>query len=360
MRSAARFWLVAACSIAPLGFADEPLRRHQVVSPKDDGIIATGINSRGDVVGFEWREDPKLPGVINQDPFFARGKTQVFLPLLPTYTSTFPAAVSDTGVVVGRSSKPSSVGGRVPFQNQGFLWTEVDGIRGLGTLPIDLASFATGVSRDGSRISGLSVGDNRMTACVWDRTSGDPRPLYKATPLPQLERICSTVVAISGDGRRVAGVDGSTPALWTRSDAGAWTREAIGPAGSIIPKAVNDAGTVVGIAYPRDGSTHAMIWTQAQGVRPIPEPTGYDRSEASAINNAGAVVGMIDGPHGSPVSPRGFVFEDNRVRILEEAGPNCVGATAINDAGQVAGAFEKEDDEPAQPAKPVAPLPRPE
>ncbi len=349
MRSVARSWLVVACSIASLGFADESARRFEVVSPKDDGIIATGINSRGDVIGFEWREDPKLPGVINQDPFVARGKQQTFLPLLPTYTSTFPAAISDNGVVVGRSSKPSSVGGRVPFQNQGFVWTEADGIRGLGTLPIDSASFATGVSRDGTRIGGLSVGNNRMTLCVWDRTSGDPRPTYKATPLPQLARTCSNVLAISGDGRKVAGVDGSIPALWTRSDAGAWTREAIGEAGSIIPKAVNDAGTVVGIAYPRDGSTHAMIWARAKGVQPIPEPIGYNRSEAAAINNRGVVVGMVDGPHGSPVSPRGFVFENNQVRILEEAGPHCAGATAINDVGQVAGAFEKEEDEPAKP-----------
>ena len=346
MRSALLLGLVVACSTPLAALGDDPARRHEVVSPKDDGIIATGINNRGEVVGFEWREDPKLPGVIGQDPFFARGKRQVFLPLLPTYTSTFPAAVSDDGLVVGRSSKPMSSRVRVPLQNQGFLWTEADGIRGLGTLPDDSASFATGVSRDGTRISGLSVGENRMRPCVWERTSGDPRPLYRATPLPQLGQICSSVVAISGDGRRVAGVDGNLPTLWTRTDDGGWSRETIAAAGSIIPKGVNDSGAIAGITYPRDGSTHAVVWTRAGGVQTIPEPPGYNRSEAAAINNAGAVVGMIDGPHDSPVSPRGFVFEDNQLRILEEAGPNCVGATAINDKGQVAGVFEKEEGEP--------------
>ena len=36
--------------------ADEPAKKYQVVTPKDDGIIATGINNRGAIVGFEWVE----------------------------------------------------------------------------------------------------------------------------------------------------------------------------------------------------------------------------------------------------------------------------------------------------------------
>jgi len=344
-------WLVVACLI-PVGrsVGDGPPARYEVVAPKLDGISATGINGRGDLVGFEWVADPQHPGVIGQEPFFARGVQLTRLPLLPTYTSTFPAAVSDTGLVVGRSSKPGSATRRVPMQNQAFVWTEADGIRGLGVLPGDHASLGAGVTRDGGSICGVSVGDNRVRPCVWDRAGSGAELTWRGTPLPQVDQIASTNIAISDDGRLVAGLDGVTPTLWTRpiKPGEPWTRETLGPPQAIHPRAVNNAGTVAGIILPRDGSTHAVVWSRANGVQTIPEPAGYTRSEAGALNNAGSVVGMIDGPAGSPVAPRAFVFENGRLRILEEGGPNFAAATAINDRGQVSGAFEQEDDEPAK------------
>ena len=342
--------LVAVGSIQ----AADPPGRHEVVTPKDDAINAVGINSRGDVVGFEWAEDPEHSGVIGQEPFLWRGGVLTRLPLLPTYTSTMPAAISDAGLVVGRSTKPMNPQVRVSLQNQAFVWTEADGIRGLGALPGDFASLATGVSADGSTICGVSIGDNRVRVCVWERTGSGTGigtdSTWRGIPLPQLAPIASSFVAISLDSRYIVGLDGGVPVLWSRSTPTGtpWTRATIGPISSLNPRAVNNSGTVAGIILPRDGSTHAAVWTEVDGIKPIPEPAGYTRSEAVALNNAGAVVGMIDGTAGTPVSPHAFVFEDNQLRILTEAGPNCVGATAINDNGQVAGSFEKE--EPAEPA----------
>src|SRR3954447_2839394 len=98
---------VFSSGLARLAGADEPVKKYQVVSPRDDGIIATGINGRGDIVGFEWIEEKERPGVVDQGPFFARGREITPLPLLKSYTATFPAAVSDEGVVVGRAGKPA-------------------------------------------------------------------------------------------------------------------------------------------------------------------------------------------------------------------------------------------------------------
>jgi probable HAF family extracellular repeat protein len=67
------------------------------------------------------------------------------------------------------------------------------------------------------------------------------------------------------------------------------------------------------------------------------------RSESLAINNAGVVVGMVDGPAGSPIGPNAFVYENGRLRVITECGPTFTSATAINDAGQVAGVLDKED-----------------
>jgi uncharacterized membrane protein len=346
----ARFLVLVAVVAGPrLAAGDEPPTKLTVISPKDEGIMATGINGRGDVVGFEWVEKEELPGQIVQAPFFARGEEVTYLPLLEGYTATFPAAVSDDGLVVGRAGKPAPLGVRVPMRNQAFWWDAESGIHGLGVLDDDWASFATGVTRDGRRISGFSVGENRVRACVWDR-QGDG---WRATALPHAAGLASNVVAISGDGRYVAAVDGGTPCLWTRDDSGEWTREVIGEFASLIPRAVNDQPTVVGLRHDPQGRTHAVIWTRERGCEALEEPEGFNGSEANAVNNAGVVVGMVDGPHGSDVGPQAFAYERGAIRLIGAEGPRLLGiATAINDRGEVTGVVEKEEEE--EPAKPDA------
>lgn len=338
--------LLTALSAAAEGDEKPEAAKYRLVTPKDDGIIAIALNGLGDLIGFEWVEEKETPGVLAQAPFFARGKEQVYLPLLKGYTATFPADVSDTGLVVGRVSKPATPGLRVYLRNQAFIWDAERGMRGLGAPADDWASLATGVSRDGTRISGFSVGDDRVRACVWDRDGDAWRP----TILPHRGLMGAQVVVISDDGRRVAAVDVGQPCLWTLGDDGAWTQEMLGDPGTLIPRAVNNAGTVVGLTTLGSGHPHAVIWTREGGIQRIPEPEGYVRSEASAINNAGVVVGMVDGPNGSDIGPDAFAYEAGTLRLIKEAGPWFTTATAINDQGQIAGVVAKEEEEPAQAA----------
>jgi uncharacterized membrane protein len=331
--------VMAAIALQTGAVADEPVTKYRLVSPKDDGIEGIALNGPGNMVGFEWAEEKNQPGVISQVPFRASGKTVTTLPLLSGYTSTLPAAISDTGLVVGRASKPAPPGQRVYLRNQAFIWDEAAGIRGLGALKDDSASFACGVSRDGSCISGVSVGDGRTRACVWERV-GDA---WRGTALPQASQLGSQVVVISGNGRYVASIDGAVPCLWTRTDRGSWSREVIGGSGSLAPRAVNNFGVVVGLCHTPDGTTHAVISTRGVGIIRLAKPTGFVRSEANAINNDGVVVGMVDGPHGSPIGPKAFVYEKGRLRLIDEFGAAFTTATAINDAGQVAGVLDKED-----------------
>jgi uncharacterized membrane protein len=337
-----RLLLLPSAAFVALAFASavEPPKKYRVVTPKDLDITATGINERGDIIGFDMVEDKDHPGVVNQVPFFARGRELTYLPLLKGYTSTFPAAVSDDGLVVGHVSRPITPGGRVAQRNQAFIWDARAGIRGLGAPEGDSTSFATGITRDGRRISGYSVGENRMRACVWDRDGEG----WKATVLPHASRLGPGTVPISGDGRFVAAVDGNSPCLWTRDASGRWARESIGDPGSLAPRAVNNSGTVVGVRFTPDGSTHAVVWSRSGGLRLLAEPEGYVRSEALAINNHEVVVGMVDGPRGSKTGPNGFVYEGGRLRILDEGGPNFASATAINDRGEVAGVLEKPEE----------------
>jgi uncharacterized membrane protein len=350
-----RIWMImATLALQATALADEPVTKYRLVAPKDDEIMATGINNRGDVIGFQWLEEKDQPGVVSQMPFHATGKTITRLPLLPGYTATEPAGISDTGLVVGRAGKPVQPGARVHMRNQAFVWDAMTGIHGIGTLHDDSASYACGVSRDGTCISGVSVGDGRVRACVWDRVGND----WKGRPLPQAGQLGSQVVKISDNGRYVASIDGTIPCLWTRSDGGGWTRESIGDPGSLAPRAVNNSGVVVGLCYVGDALTDAAIWKRGVGITRLEKPKGYVLSAANAINNAGVVVGMVDGPHGSPIGPNAFVYEKGRIRLLDEFGPAFTNATAINDAGQVTGDLDKEDAAEANhrdPSRPKTP-----
>ncbi len=98
--------VVASLSLCAQVKADEPTKKYAVVTPKTNGIVATGINGRGEIVGFEWVQDKKIADILNEAPIFAQGKKITYLPLLEGYTATFPAAVSDDGVVVGRAANP--------------------------------------------------------------------------------------------------------------------------------------------------------------------------------------------------------------------------------------------------------------
>jgi uncharacterized membrane protein len=333
-------FLLPASGLVACALAAEPPKKYEVITPRALDVSATGINDRGEVVGFEMIEEKARPGVVEQVPFFARGKEVTHLPLLQGYTATFPAAVSDEGLVVGHVAKPAVRGRLIPLLNQAFTWDARAGIRGIGVLEGDSSSFASGITRDGRRISGYSVGQDRVRACVWDRDADS----WKGRALPQRSaRLGSRTIPISGDGRFVAVVDGDTPCMWSLEAPGRWTRTSIGEAGSLVPRAVNNSGTVVGLRFTPDGSTHAVSWSKAGGIRLIPEPAGYVRSEALAINNHGVIVGMIDGPAGSRIGPNAFAYEEGRLRILDEGGPNFASATAINDRGQVAGVLEEKE-----------------
>lgn len=339
--------VAAALALAGAAVAEEPpAKKYALVAPMTEGLNVVAINGKGDVVGFHWEPENGDPNILYEAPFFARGAEIVRLPLLKTYTATFPAGVSDDGLVVGRVSKPAPPQTYVHLRNQAFVWTADKGIRGLGAPEPDGASFASGVARDGRRIAGVGVGDHRLRALLWE-PEGDG---WKAVVLPEGDQLGSNVLAISPDGKRLAAVRMGKPTLWTVTAPGEWKAETLdAPDDYFIPRAVNDAGTVVGFRNDHDGTYRAIVWAGDQGVKVIDPPAGFVHAQATAVNNAGAVVGQVDGPHGHLPGPRAFIYENGKLRILDEGGPDFIWATAINDAGQVSGVLEKEEEIHADP-----------
>lgn len=344
-----RAWLIglATVSLSWQTQGDEPKKKYQVVSPRDVGLSATGINGRGEIVGFEWIASKKDPSIIEQVPFFARGKTVNYLPPPEGYTAFFPAALSDDGVVVGHAGKPGPLG-QVPLRNQAFVWDSKTGMHGLGVLADDVVSYACDIASDSRRISGYSVGTNRVRACVWDKYGAG----WKGAALPHTSRLGGNHVVISDDGKLIAAIDGDRPCLWSRLDSGKWSPEFLGGTASLCPRSVNNSGMVVGVRYTTDGQFHAVIWSRDQGLKQLAVPQGFVCSEANAVNNGGVVVGMVDGPGGSRIGPNAFVYEAGRLRLIDEGGPFFSCATAINDRGQAAGILDN-DDEPPKPSEPL-------
>ena len=97
---------------------------------------------------------------------------------------------------------------------------------------------------------------------------------------------------------------------------------------------INNAGQVVGASEAATG-TRAFLWQNGVMTNLGDLPGGIDSSYARGINNAGQVVGDSDN--------RAFLWQDgvmtdlNTVSGIAGTGWNLAVATAINDAGQIVG-----------------------
>ena len=96
------------------------------------------------------------------------------------------------------------------------------------------------------------------------------------------------------------------------------------------PEAINEAGSIAGVLTRwSDGTNLPFVWSPASGVRVLPSPAGNAPRDGDAVslNDAGQVVGMMDG--------RPFLWS-------EAVGTRFIGSTesivyGINNAGTVAG-----------------------
>lgn len=94
------------------------------------------------------------------------------------------------------------------------------------------------------------------------------------------------------------------------------------------PWHINNSSQAAGTAPPHV----AAIWSERDGLRKIPTPSGFSRAEAVGINNLGHAVGYVTDNTAS--QRRGFRYADGKMSLLagQKSNPH-----AINDADQVVG-----------------------
>lgn len=288
------------------------------------------LNNGGDVAGYV-----TSPGLISEAILWTAGGGYDLLGTLGGAIS-YAFAVNDGNVVVGRSEVGAGTQTR-PFRNP-----PGGAMESLGTLGGDFGT-AYDINNSGV-ITGVSSNGSVGRAFIWEEGVG----------ISEIGNFtmagASTGYGINSAGH-VAGV-GTTAAgnmhafFW---DGMSFTDlETIAMGESSVAMAINDSDTVVGLgALDEFGSTYgAFIWTSMGGIVKLDELFAYD-TRAMDINNDGDVVGWswIDGAGNS----RAVLWEDGgsivnlNDRIDPMSGWLLMNATGINNAGQIVGVGEIDD-----------------
>ncbi|MDP1924347.1 MAG: hypothetical protein Q8K57_06135, partial [Thiobacillus sp.] len=200
--------------------------------------------------------------------------------------ASYAAGVSDDGtVVVGRSIGASGY--------EAIRWTEAGGMVGLGDLPGGLfESLAYGVSGDGAVVVGRGRNaSSQFEAFRWTQAGG----IVGLGDLPggQFE---STAFATNGDGSVVVGYGNNSSFAyeafrWTQAGGMVGLGDLAGGGTSSFASGVNDDGSVVvGMGSSASGD-EAFRWTQAGGMVGLGDLAGGNFfSQAYGVSGDGTVV----------------------------------------------------------------------
>jgi probable HAF family extracellular repeat protein len=233
----------------------------------------------------------------------------------------FPAAINDAGHVAGTAKLASGV-------EQPFLWNNSAGMRDLDAVSTDTSS-AAGMNAFDQVVGGDT---NSQHAFLWSASAG-------MLDLGTLGGCCSDALAINDQGAVVgSSVNGVGQAfVWTAATGMQALASGNGRFSNTAAAAINHggfivgAGDVVGSAY----KSHALLWTPNGGVVDLGTLGGISGG-ADGINASNQVVG---GSLTTSGETHPFVW--SRTTGMQDLGLlsgyySCT-ATAINDAGQVVG-----------------------
>ncbi|HEX7525679.1 MAG TPA: DUF3466 family protein, partial [Gaiellaceae bacterium] len=281
--------------------------------------VAAALNDSGVVVGTS-----RLPGSEVTHAFRFSGGRMRDLGTLPGKENSAAAAVNSAGEVAGTSWRNEST---EAFRSDSGGLSTVQ-----GPSPATPLSTATGIDDAGGVVGSVAgTGPGAKPVGVSSGPAG-------AHPFDQAGPATPTGVSSTGD---VVGSVRAGAASRAFVEHGGVTKElgTLGPGGSSVASAVNDAGMVVGWSTSGPGGVaHAFLYARGRMV-----DLGLPRdaeSEARALNDAGQIVGdFFDA--GSSRS-HAFLYENGAavdLNTLVDSGSGWIleQATGINDRGEIVG-----------------------
>jgi probable HAF family extracellular repeat protein len=235
-------------------------------------------------------------------------------------------AVNNNGMVVGW--------GHYQGVEQGFAWTRAGGTVPLGTLPgVTDVAIPRAVNDSGQVVGG--EGDHGFS---WTRSGG-------MVDIGSLDESGPTAAEAVNDSGQVVGRSGRYAFSWT-TEGGMVNLGALPGRTGGDAHAVSDSGQVVGYSGTGgSGDPHAFSWTSSDGMVDLGAlPSEHPSSDATAVNDNGVVAGssavgedLYPYLPGSTTGSHAFSWTAAGGMVDLQTGGYYGGATAVNDAGQVVG-----------------------
>jgi probable HAF family extracellular repeat protein len=239
-----------------------------------------------------------------------------------------PYGINDSGQVVGESF--------IDFPNgHAFLWDATNGMQD-GTLPGDRVSVALGINNSGQVVGYSYNGFLARHAFLWDATNG----MQDLGTLPG--GTGSSAKGINNAGQVVG--DSDTAGTQGYGHAFLWQNGAMTDLGTLpgdgesYALRINDSGQVVGES--RGAPTHAFLWDAVHGMQNLGTLSGD--ASAYGINDSGQVVGTSQVFDPNYYVTDAFVWQNGTMSDLNDliaggSGWTLGFASAINNAGQIVG-----------------------
>ncbi|HYW11579.1 MAG TPA: PKD domain-containing protein [Longimicrobium sp.] len=264
--------------------------------------------------------------------------------------------ISEAGQVTGAASFPGTT------KPRGFVWTpsgpnSTSGmVQSLPALSVRDSSYAYEINESGQVVGTSRNPQGRERAALW---TPDGAGGYRVKDLGVIEYpgLHSWGAAISNAGHVVGTAQDAARAqrafLWTPTSPGDTTGTMLnlGTLGGTrsFARGVNSNGWVVGESYTAGGLTRAFLWTPNTGMIDLGALPGSNNSTATAINEAGQIVGN-SGSFGflwTPTAPgatTGTMQSLGKLPTYLSTGSN---ATGLNEDGVVVGTTNMSSHYPA-------------